>query len=136
MATDANARANLRTAAGNVRAQLGLSDTPSDWTYDQRIQYNSVLAAYIQNLPAASFTPDIIQIAQGVQASTEEAQALGPLADTSFDWGEFADDAAANAGSIVSGLPSFLTPLLIVAIVAVAAFYILPGALAKAKAAA
>ena len=114
MATDANARLNLRTAAANVRGQLALSDTPSDWTYDERIAYNRRLAVYIQQYPQ-SFTPEILRVAR-----TVELDSYQPLADTSFDWGEFAAETAGNAPAVLGG---FTNKLLLGAVIVAAVYF-------------
>lgn len=92
MTTDANARLNLQTAARNVRARMGLSDIPADWTYEQRIAYNKALAAEIQQYPN-SFTPEILTTAASVAGKNYTS-----LDDASFAWGEFATDAGLSFG--------------------------------------
>jgi hypothetical protein len=96
MVTEENARRNLATAARLVRSQLGLSDLASDWTYEQRNQYNKALAAMILTYPA-SFTPEILASAARVSSLT-----YSQLEDTSFAWGEFAAETAQNAKPVLS----------------------------------
>lgn len=83
----ATAQANRDAAAALIRQQLGLPSAPSDWTYDQRNQYNKALAAYIAANPD-QFTQQDQVTAHYV--STENYQALQ---DTSFDTSAFIADA-------------------------------------------
>lgn len=84
---ETTAQANRDAAAALIRQQLGLSGTPSDWTYDQRNTYNKALAAYIAANPD-QFTQQDQVTAHYV--STENYQALE---DTSFDTSAFIADA-------------------------------------------
>lgn len=67
-----------QTAIAAVRAQLGLSNTPSDWTYDERTKYNKALASYIA-ANAALFPPQDVEVAQNIQS-----ESISPLGDTSY----------------------------------------------------
>lgn len=98
MVTAAQSRANLLTAARNVRARLGLSDTPSDWTYAQRTTYNRELALEIQKYPQ-SFTEQTLTTAQGIASKT-----YSPLEDTSIAWGDFAADVVPKVGFSLAGI--------------------------------
>lgn len=61
-----------------ARLQLGLSDIPpADWSYNQRLEYNRLLASLIA-ANATSFPPQEVAIARQI-----EAQAFDPLADNS-----------------------------------------------------
>jgi len=113
MTTDENARLNLQTAIQNVRARMKLSDTPADWSYDERIAYNKALAAEILSY-SQSFTPAMVSVATTVQASNPSA-----LEDDSFDLGQFAAETASNAVPVLDGF----TNKLIVGAVLVAALY-------------
>lgn len=111
--SEQSARYNLRTAAQDVRDRLGLTAPASEWTYEQRIIYNRTLAAHIQNYPQ-SFTPAVLEIAAGVQQSTN-----APLESVSFDWGTFAADTLDNAPGVLNGF----TNKLILGVVVVAVVY-------------
>jgi hypothetical protein len=108
MPTTEKARLNLRTAARNVRARLGLSANPAEWSYEQRGQYNKALADAILTYPQ-SFTPEILTSAQRVKNSTYQA-----LQDASFAWGEFAEETAANAVPVLGGFTNKLLVVLTV----------------------
>lgn len=84
---------NPRSAAiAAVRAQLGLNDIPSSWTYDQRVEYNKALANYISTHPAL-FTPQDLATASDIAV-----KAYAPLADTSTlaDIGQFGENVLDN----------------------------------------
>lgn len=102
MVTLDNARRNLRTAAGNVAARLGVD--PAALTYDERRAYNSALAAEILRYPA-SFTSEILTIAGNVRDQGALTQESG--------WGDFAADVtAAAAVASVPVLGDFTNKLL------------------------
>jgi len=86
------------TAAKNVRARMGLSDVPADWSYDQRVAYNKALAAEIQNY-SQSFTPAIL-----ATAATVSGKNYTSLEDASFAWGDFAAEAGLNLGGFTKNL--------------------------------
>lgn len=79
-ASDLAAAAARALAVKNVRAQLGLSDTPSDWSYEQRTTYNHALADYIAARPAEFSDQDALN------AALVSSTVYGPLDDASFDW--------------------------------------------------
>lgn len=84
--------ANRKSASNVIRMRLGLSSiAPSDWTYDQRVQYDQALAAYISSLPAAFSEQDLIT-AQEVAGNN-----YGGLQDSSFQFSDFLEETAANA---------------------------------------
>lgn len=112
---------NMRTLAANVRSRMALPDSPSAWTYQQRIEYNKQLAAEIAARPQ-SFTPEVVGLADSIQGKSYE-----PLEDPSLAWGEFAADLAPRVAFSLSTL------VLVVAAVAAAAYF-LPSGLARAKA--
>jgi len=76
-----------------VRSALGLSNTPSNWSYDERTNYNKALAAYIlanESVTAAA-RPLIAHVANSEP---------GPLVDDSFDWSMFGTEVANNAEAL------------------------------------
>lgn len=78
--TPADAR---KMAAGLVRTQLGLPESPSAWTYEQRVVYNKALAAYI------AANPHLFEDRDLLTADLVSKQAYPALADDSFDVGAF-----------------------------------------------
>lgn len=93
--------ANRAAAIATVRASLNLTDTqPSDWTYDQRTQYNKALATYIQS------HPDQFSDQDALTADLVSKEMYPALQDTSFDTSMFvaetlkpATDALQSVGS-------------------------------------
>lgn len=118
--------ANLKTAARNAAASIGVD--PANLTYDERTAFNKALAAEILKYPR-SFSDATLETARRI-----DAKAYQPLDDEGFDLSDFANLTVDNAGKIVDAAGSQLRTLSIVAVLAVAAFYILPGALARANA--
>jgi len=119
-----------------ARAQLGLADTaPADWTYNERVEYNKLLASLIA-ANADSFPPQEVAIARQV-----EQKAYDPLADNSAlddlrTFGsEFASqleqtvDAAADVGrgvrDTVSGIGKALPYVAALAFVGVALYFVI-----------
>ncbi|MBA3849351.1 MAG: hypothetical protein C0502_05070 [Opitutus sp.] len=107
-ATAANAARNMRTLSANIRARLGLPDSPALWTYEQRATFLRQLSADVLRLPD-SFTAEQVATARRIAGQTYEQ-----LADTSFDLGAFAAEAGRNAAPalvetkwIVWGLVAF-----------------------------
>lgn len=87
----------------SVRATLGLSDTPSDWTVDQRNAYNNALSKIIASAPDA----------YGTDAATTAQVVLGqnqtPLDDTGFlselgDFGANLEDNVLAAGEKIGSI--------------------------------
>lgn len=113
MVTTEQARLNLRTVVRIVRTRMGLPLDSDQFPYDVRNRYWKELAAEILKYPQ-SFTPEILQSAQF--ALTRD---LGPLEDTSFQWGEFGDEVAANAPGVALKASSIALGVLSV----VAVFY-------------
>ena len=118
-----------------ARQQLGLSEIPpADWSYTQRVEYNKLLASVIA-ANADSFPPQEVATARLI-----EQKALDPLADNSAlddirTFGsEFANqleqtaDAVADVGrgvrDTVSGVGKALPYIAAVALVAVAAYFV------------
>ena len=91
---------NRAAAVATVRAQQGLSNTPTDWTYDQRVAYDKALAAYIL-ANAALFDSTEISIAETVSQQT-----YSPLEDDTFQWGEFAVDTFQPASDALQSIGS------------------------------
>jgi len=75
-------------AAAAVRAQIGLPENRTLWTYEQRQRYIAALAAYIQSRPD-QFSDQTLLNAD--YAAKKPAQALQ---DASFQWGDFAAETA------------------------------------------
>lgn len=91
----------LQTAEARIRSTLGLSDTPSDWTYDQRIAYVNSLRTWVNANPA-QVSPAELAVAQGEMNSTA-------LDDTSFltelsAFGGEVGNNVLNAGEKVAGI--------------------------------
>lgn len=118
----------LQQAQANIRAQLGLNDNPSSWSYDERLSYNNALATFIAN-NADSFPAD-----QVANANATLGKANTPLADTGFlsdlsTFGGAFEDEVLNAGNSVAGigqgilsfasLAKYLIPLAGIAIVVI-----------------
>jgi len=120
-----SSQAAREAAIKAVRSALGLSDTPSDWTYAQRVEYNKTLANYMLNNPE-KFDDSTLNIAEQVSKSEYSA-----LEDSSFDFGMFAAEtvkpitqAAQSVGQgvfSVANMAKWLLPLLAL----VAAFVLL-----------
>lgn len=75
---------NRANAIASVRASLGLNNTPSSWTLDQRNTYNKSLATFIATHPEQFGTQDI------ENAEYVAKNPIGGLVDDSFQWTEFA----------------------------------------------
>ena len=120
---------NLRTARKAVARQLGIEDS-SSIEYADRIEYNRTLAGFILQYPNG-FTD-----AQLKSAAIVAGTSYPDLADPKFDWGQFGDLFAENAAEVTTAGSSWLKTLSVVAVLAVAAFYILPGAISRADKAA
>lgn len=119
--------ANLKTAGRNAAAAIGVN--PGNLTYEERTAFNKALAAEVLKYPQ-SFSDETLATARRIAAVEYQ-----PLQDAGFDLSDFANATVDNAGRIVDAGGSFLKKLLVVAVVAVAAFYFLPGAIARANAA-
>lgn len=78
-----------------IRSTLGLNDTPSSWTYDERISYNRALSQYI------SANPQIFTATDLENASAVLNQNPTALTDESF-FGEVGDFASAFGDEVVS----------------------------------
>lgn len=94
MVTEANSALNLRTAARNVRARLGLPET-NQMTYEQRTLYLQQLAAEVLRFPL-SFTQPTLDNAARIAGKNYSA-----LDSTDFAWGDFAVETAANAKPVL-----------------------------------
>lgn len=81
----------------SIRAQLGLNDTPSSWTYDQRVTYNRALSQYI------SANPQIFTAGDLENASAVLNQNPTALTDDSF-LSEAGDFASAFGDEVVSAV--------------------------------
>ena len=124
--TKAASAANLKTAAGNVARDMAVD--PKNLTYDQRIAYNKALATEILKYPQ-SFTDETLAIAQKASGANYQE-----LEDAGFSWTDFGNGALDSAGEIVASAGNLAHTAVIVAVIAALAFYILPGAVAKAAA--
>ena len=102
-----------------VRSALGLSNTPNEWSYDQRTQYNKALAAYIlaNESVSAAARPLIAHVANSEP---------GPLVDDSFDWSMFGAEVVKNAEEL-NPVPSWVSStkwlLPVLAVLALAFFF-------------
>jgi len=90
MLTEDNFRANLATAGRLVARELSVD--PANLTFDQRVRYNSALAAKILQFPA-SFSPEMLEVARRFT----EQRPTDALLDPSLDVGRFVDEALDNA---------------------------------------
>lgn len=94
MLTDAQIAANRKSAANVIRHQLALDTiAPADWSYDQRVQYDQTLAAYILAHQDAFGSQELIT-AQEVSGNN-----YGSLEDSSFAFSDFVAEAGANAAA-------------------------------------
>lgn len=121
MLTDANFAANRATLTSSLVSQMGLSVTPSDWTYDQRIAFNKAFAAYVIAHPD-SFSATDLNTANGIAGESPTA-----LDDTSLSadlsaFGSAVTDNVVAAGNQVAGIGNGVLNL------ASAAQYIIPVA--------
>lgn len=100
-----------------VRAQLALNDTPSTWSYEDRVRYNKALAEFQQANPGVF--PDGIPTVIDRIAS----QQYQPLEDESFSFGMFGEELANNAKEASFSLfGSLRNALYLAAVVGVAVF--------------
>jgi hypothetical protein len=121
-------QANRNTAAAYVRNQLKLSATPSDWTFEQRGQYNKALAAYI------AANPDQFSAVDLTTATVVNSTTYSPLQDPGFSFGDFAAEFGSNVAApfkavgdgilTAANLTKYLIPLAFVGVVVVG-FYML-----------
>ena len=98
-------------AIAAVRAQLGLNDYPSSWSYDQRVSYNKALAAYILQNPVGFTAADTNTAATTVNKSYAD------LEDDSFDWAMFGREVQDNAGGIAKSFVADVSKAAAVALV-------------------
>lgn len=106
---EANA-GNLKTAARNVAARLGITDT-RNMTHEIRIAYNKELTAEILRYPQ-SFTAETLAVAKDISDNDHR------LADPSFSFGEFGSAVLDNATVVIPAFgKSVLTAAVIVACV-------------------
>jgi len=117
MATEANSALNLRTAARNVVASLGVPSDPKERSYAQQAAYLKALAAEVLRYPN-SFTQATLDNAARIAAKN-----YGALDSTDFAWGDFASETARNAVPVLSDFTNKL--LAILALAAVAYFAVL-----------
>lgn len=94
MVTEANNALNLRTAARNVRARLGLPET-NQMSYEQRTTYVKELAAEVLKYPQ-SFTPETLN-----RAAQTAGKNYAALDSTDFAWGDFVTETANNAKPVL-----------------------------------
>lgn len=114
-----------------IRSNLGLSDVPSEWTYDERLAYNNALATYINANPGVFSASDL------AIANNELNQNNVSLSDTSFTsglsdfFGNLEDEAVSaldDIGGVGRGvlstfrLASWVLPLAAVAVVIILLF--------------
>lgn len=96
--TSTNSQSARETAIRDVRAQLGLSDVPSDWSYAQRNAYNKALAAYI------AANPDKFTSQEILTAEIIAKNAYSALEDDSFDLGLFVSETVKPASDALQGV--------------------------------
>lgn len=98
-------------AVATVRAQLGLNNTPSSWTYDQRTAYNKALSAYILARPAGFSSTDLGTAAHVASANYQ------PLENAGWSWAMFGSELQNNLqlGTLRAGW--ILTATAIIALV-------------------
>lgn len=77
-------------AVATVRAQLGLNNTPSSWTYEQRTAYNKALAAYILARPLGFTAADAGTAAHVASANYQ------PLENAGWSWAMFGSELKNN----------------------------------------
>ena len=102
-----------------ARAELGLNDVPSSWTYEQRTAYIKKLAGLIE-LNADQFTA-----AEVAHAIDVKSKAFPPLEDTSFDWAMFAGEVQANASPVLTTFLRRLYALAAIAAVGVGLYFVI-----------
>lgn len=84
---------NRDDAAALVRAQLKLSSNRTEWTNEQRQQFNKVLAAYIKA------NPDLFASVDLNNATVVESKTYTPLEDASFDFSDFTAELGSNVAA-------------------------------------
>lgn len=83
--------ANRKSAANLIKTQLGLSEKPSEWTYEQRAQYNKTLAQYIKDHPSSFGAQD------AATAEIVSNKTYTPMEDPGFAFTDFVKEVGANA---------------------------------------
>lgn len=115
---------NRRTAATVIRKRLGLLEIPpSDWTYEQRVEYNRELAQYIADNPQ-SFQDTEIQTAKDIAS-----KAIDPLDDTSLmaSVGLFGDAFLVEAETVLETGGKTLRTSIYIAVAIAVTLYFLPN---------
>lgn len=88
--------ANRKSAINLALTQSGLNDKPkSDWTFEERGNYNKTLAGIIAKNPDAFDPQDVIT------AKDIEKKDYSPLASTDFSFSDFGDEIGNNANNLV-----------------------------------
>lgn len=106
-------------AIATVRAQLGLDSKPvSEWTYEERTNYNHVLANFLLANPE-SFSPADVQTITGIANKVYD-----PLQDASFSLTDFGAEVANNVKNASFLGFATLRNLLYVAVVVAVVWYI------------
>lgn len=85
--------ANRKSAANLIKTQLGLSEKPSEWTYEQRGQYNKTLAQYIKDHPSAFGETEL------ATADLVAQKTYSPMEDPGFAFSTFIEEVGANASA-------------------------------------
>lgn len=115
---------NRQQAAAYIRQQLNLSNTQSDWSYEQRVEYIKQLAAYIQANPA------LFSAAEINAARIVEAKAYEPL--SSLGLGEaaaiFTDEFLAQGKEVLSSTGNATKNALYIAVAIATFLYVFPYA--------
>jgi hypothetical protein len=100
-----------------IRGQLALNDTPSTWSYEDRVRYNKALAEFQMANPGVfpNGIPAVIENIAGKQYQ--------PLEDDSFSFSMFGDEVLNNAKEASFSLFGSLRNALYIATVVLVAIY-------------
>lgn len=113
-------------AVAIVRQASGLAGIPpSEWTYEQRVQYNKDLAAYIQSHPTAFTAQDV------ATAKIVEQRAYEPLSTLGLGEGIdiFTDEFLNQAKQVTAIGGNTLRTSIYIAVAIATIFFILPYAI-------
>jgi hypothetical protein len=88
--------ANRKSAMNLALSKTGLTDIPkTEWTYDQRGEYNKALADLILQYPDRFGTQDVSTAHDVKQAD------YSPLANADFSFSDFGSEVVSNANDLV-----------------------------------
>lgn len=74
-----------------IRGQLALNDTPSSWSYEDRVRYNKALAEFEQANPGV-FPNSVKAVVENIASKQYQS-----LDDDSFSFSMFGDEVLNNA---------------------------------------